>query len=181
MKTNLQKNWWVFTINGLLAILFGALALLDSENVMQSIAIYFGLLILIGGILLLVGAYGKQRKKINYSLMITEGIISVVLGVLIMLFPEQAVRLFLIFIGVWALILGLFKIYIAIVLTNMVNFRYILLLGGIILIAIGLTVLLNPTYVAGFILQIVGAVFVILGMVLVYFSFVVKNAKNKDQ
>ena len=87
MKTNLQKNWWVLTINGLLAILFGAMALFATEAVMESISMYFGLLILIGGILLLVGAYDKQRKKINYSLMITEGIILVVLGILIMIFP----------------------------------------------------------------------------------------------
>ncbi len=181
MKTNLQKNWWVLTINGLLAILFGAMALFATEAVMESISMYFGLLILIGGILLLVGAYDKQRKKINYSLMITEGIILVVLGILIMIFPKEAVKLFLIFIGVWALMLGLFKIYIAIVLRNMVNFQYILLLGGIILFVIGLILLLNPDYVAGLIMQIVGSIFVIFGMVLVYFSFVVKNAENEDQ
>ena len=179
MKTNLQKNWWVLTVNGLLAILFGAMALFATEALMLSISMYFGLLILIGGILLLIGAYDKQRKQKNYSMMLTEGIISVILGILIMVFPGTTLKLFFIFIGIWALLLGLFKIYVAIALRKMVEFRYMLILGGILLFAIGLVLLLDPAYVAGFILQAVGVIFIVLGMLLVYFSFVVKNAEKE--
>ena len=181
MKSNIQKNWWVLTVNGLLAILFGALALFATEALMLSISMYFGLLILIGGILLLIGAYDKQRRQKAYSLMLTEGIVSTILGILIMVFPGQTLKLFFIFIGIWALLLGLFKIYIGIVLRKMIQYQYMLILGGILLFAIGLVLLLDPTYVAGVILKIVGAIFVIMGMFLVYFSFVVKNSDNKIQ
>jgi len=133
MKTNLQKNWTVILVNGLLAILFGGLALFATETLLLSISMYFGLLILIGGVLLLIGAYDKQRKQKSYSLMFTEGIISVLLGILIMVFPGQTLKLFFIFIGIWALLLGLFKIYIAIALRKMLEFRYLLIFGGILL------------------------------------------------
>jgi len=179
MKTNLQKNWWVIMINGLLAILFGALALFATETLMLSISIYFGLLILIGGVLLLFGAWDQQRKKKNFSLMLTEGLISVLLGILIMIFPGETLKIFYIFIGIWALLLGLFKIYLAIVLRKMVEFRYLMILGGMLLFGIGLLLLLDPNYVAGVVLKIIGGIFIILGMLLVYFSFVVKKA-NKE-
>ncbi|MEN8226115.1 MAG: DUF308 domain-containing protein [Bacteroidota bacterium] len=175
MKTNMDKNWWVLLVNGLLAILFGGLAVFGTETLMLSISMYFGLLILIGGILLLIGAYDRSRKQKNYTLMFTEGIISVMLGALIMIFPGQTLKLFFIFIGIWALLLGLFKIYIAIAVRKKTGYRYMLILGGILLFAIGLLLLLDPNYVAGAVLKIVGVVFIVLGMLLVYFSFSVRN------
>ena len=108
--------------------------------------------------------------------MFTEGLISVLLGILIMVFPGQTLKLFFVFIGIWALLLGLFKIYIAIVLRNMKEFRWLLVIGGIGLFAIGLLLLLDPSYVAGTILMIVGIIFVVLGMMFVYFSFSLRAA-----
>ena len=66
MNTNIKRNWWVLLVNGLLAILFGGLALFATEPLLLSISMYFGLLILIGGVLLLIGAYDKQRKEDEY-------------------------------------------------------------------------------------------------------------------
>lgn len=177
MKANLQKNWWVLTVNGLLAILFGGLAIFATETMLLSISMYFGLLVLIGGVLLLLGALDQKRKQKSYSVMLTEGIISVILGILIMIYPGQTLRLFLIFIGAWAVLLGLFKIYITIMIGKALEFRYILIFGGLILIGIGLLLLLDPNYVAGFVLKVVGGVFVILGIILVYFSLKIKNSK----
>jgi uncharacterized membrane protein HdeD (DUF308 family) len=175
MKTNLSKNWWVLLVNGLLAILFGGLAVFATETLMLSISMYFGLLILIGGILLLIGAYDRHRRQKSYTLMFTEGFISVILGALIMIFPGPTLKLFFIFIGIWALMLGLFKIYIAIAVGKTASYRYMLIIGGILIFAIGLLLLLDPSYVAGAVLKIVGAFFIVLGMLLVYYSFSLRN------
>ncbi len=178
MKTNLQKNWWVLTLNGVLAVLFGGLALFASETMLLSISMYFGLLILVGGVLLLLGAFDQKRKEKNYSLMLTEGLVSIILGIIIIIYPGQTLRLFLIFIGVWALLLGIFKIYIGIAMRKIMQFPYIMIIGGLLLLGIGFLLLLDPAYVAGFVLQVVGAIFVILGIMLIYFSFVIKNSKT---
>jgi len=178
MNENLKKNWWMLTVNGVIAILFGALSLFATEALLISISMYFGLLILIGGVLLLLGAFDMKRREKNYSMMLTESIVTIVIGLLIMIFPGESLRLFLIFIGIWALLLGIFKIYIAITFGKMLEYRFLLIIGGIILFAIGLILLLNPSYVAGFILQVFGAIFIILGMVLIYYSFAIKNANT---
>jgi uncharacterized membrane protein HdeD (DUF308 family) len=177
MKTNLQKNWWVLTVNGILAVLFGGLALFATETMLLSISMYFGLLVLVGGVILLLGAFDQKQKKKNYSLLLTEGLISIILGILIMIYPGQTLKLFLIFIGVWALLLGIFKIYIAIAMRKIIEFWYLIIGGGLLLLGIGFLLLLDPAYVAGFVLQVVGAIFVILGIMLIYFSFVIKNSK----
>jgi uncharacterized membrane protein HdeD (DUF308 family) len=179
MKTNLQKNWWLLTVNGALAILFGGLALFATETLMISISMYFGLLVLVGGLLLLLGAFDQKRKEKKYSMMLAQALIAIIIGILIMVFPGKTLKLFLIFVGVWAVLLGLLKIYVAVALKKMSEFRYVMIFGGIIIVAIGLLLLLNPAFVAGLVLKIVGGVFVVVGMMLVYFSFVVKNAKTE--
>ena len=165
-------------MNGILAVLFGGLALFATEAMLLSISMYFGLLVLVGGVILLLGAFDQNRKKKNYTLILTEGIISIILGILIMIYPGQTLKLFLIFIGVWALLLGIFKIYIAIAMRKIIKFWYIMIIGGLLLLGIGFLLLLNPAYVAGFVLQVVGAIFIILGIILIYYSFAMKNLKT---
>jgi len=177
MKKNLKKNWWVITINGVLAVLFGGLALYATDELLKTISMYFGLLVLVGGLLMLLNAFDQKRKEKNYTFTLAQAIIVIIIGILIMIFPWQTIKLFLLFMGVWSLLLGILKIYMAIKLREMKEFRYVLAIGGIIMFAIGFLLLLNPTFVAGLVLKILGAVFVVIGIIHIYFSFVVRNAK----
>jgi uncharacterized membrane protein HdeD (DUF308 family) len=178
MKTNLHKDWWFLTINGVLAILFGALTLFDSEAVMISISMYFGLLVLIGGVLILFGAMDHKRKQKNYNLMLAEGIIMAVVGILIMIYPLQTLRLFLILIGIWAFLVGILKIYIAIAIGKELGYRVALIVGGLLFSVIGLTLLIDPAWAAGNMFKIFGVIFIVLGMMMVYFSFAIRNIKT---
>ena len=181
MKTSLKKNWWILTINGVLAILFGGLALFATETLLISISMYFGLLVLVGGLLLLLGAFDQKRKEKNYSMMLVQSIFSIIIGILIMVFPGTTLRIFLLLIRVCSLLLGAYKIYVAIALSKMIEFRYVMLVSGLVLFAIGLLLLLNPTFVAGLVLKIVGAAFVVVGMILVYFSLVVRKVRLPEE
>lgn len=168
------------TVNGGLAILFGALSLFATGTMLTSLSMYFGLLVLIGGFMLLFGAFDLRRRGKNYSIMMSESIISIVIGALIMIFPDQSLRLFLIFIGVWAVALGLFKVFIALSFGRYLEYRMLLIIGGVLIVAIGLGLLLNPAYFAGVVLKITGAIFIVIGMLLVFFSFVIKNSKIEE-
>ena len=109
--------------------------------------------------------------------MFTEGIISVLLGALIIVFPGETLRVFFVFIGIWALLLGIFKLYLAVAIREMTGLRYSLIIGGILLFTIGLLLLLDPAFVVGMVLKIVGIVFIFIGMILVYFSISVRAEK----
>lgn len=176
MKDSLQKNWWVLTLNGVIAILIGGLAIFASDSLMKTVSTFLGLLILVGGLLLLLGAYDLKRKKADYALMLTEGVVAGIVGVLIMIFPMQTVKIFFIFIGVWAILIGLMQVYMAIVMRSILENNYILIIGGFLLAGIGLFLLLRPEMVAGVFLQIVGGVVVVLGILLIYYSFIIRHA-----
>lgn len=181
MSTNLQKNWWVIAINGIIAITFGALILYDSEAVLVGISMYFGLIVLIGGLLLLMGAYDQRKKEGSHQMLFVEGIIMSVIGILIMVFPLQTLRIFLLLIGVWALLLGLLKIYIAISIGKRFRYSNVMVISGTLLSAVGLLLLINPTWTAGNLMNLVGVVFAVLGVMMIYFSFAIRRAKIKEE
>lgn len=162
-------------VNGLLAILFGAFALFSTETAMVSISMYFGLLILVGGVLLLLGALDLRKNQKDYALTLAEAVALLILGILIMIFPKETLKIFLVIVGAWALLLGIFKIYVALAIKKMPEYRSILVLGGIILIVIGLLLLINPAFIAGIVLKIAGVILILIGIFLVYFSFKLKN------
>lgn len=178
MKTSLQKHWWILSINGILAILFGGLALYDSETFMISISKYFGLLILIGGILLFLGALDQRRKQKSYTLMMTEAVIMAALGILIMIYPMETLRVFLILIGVWSFLLGLSKIYVGLSIGKEFRSRYAFIFGGFLFTIIGLMLLIDPVWAGSNLLLVFGFIFVVLGIMLVYFSFKIRNLKT---
>ena len=179
MKRNLQNNWWVLTINGILAILFGALTLFDSQSVMISLSMYFGLLFLIGGALLIFGALDLRRKQKHFGIMLFEGIIISTVGILIMIYPLQTLKIFLLLIGVWAFLGGLLKVYVAISLGKTLAYRQLLVFTGVLLSAIGLLLLIDPTWTAVHVLKIIGIIFIAIGLMTIYFSIAVRNAQKE--
>lgn len=178
MKAIMQKHWWVMAINGLLAIIFGALALYDSEAMMITISKYFGFLIIIGGVLLLFGALDYKRKHKEYGLMMAEAIIMLVLGILIVVFPVQTLKVFLILVGIWAFLLGLAKIYVGLSLGRDFGARYFFSIGGTLFAIIGLVMLIDPIWIGSHMLKIFALIFIVMGMVLIYNSFVLKKMKS---
>jgi uncharacterized membrane protein HdeD (DUF308 family) len=179
MKDNLQKNWWVLAVNGLIAVVFGGLAFFASQDLMKTISTFIGLLILVGGVLLLLGAYDLRRKEHDYALMLTEGVIATITGILIMIFPLQTMNIFITFIGVWALFIGLLQIYLAIVMRKVLVNIYVLIIGGLVLCGIGIILLINPEIILGFV-SVLGIVLIVLGMLQVYYAFVIKRAKTSE-
>lgn len=166
------------TINGLLALLIGAFAVLDSQTLLVSLSMYFGLLVLIAGLLLLIAAYDSRRKQKKYELLLIEGAAMSVVGLLILIFPLSTLKLFLLLIGVWALLTGLIKIYIAISLGSGFAYRNVMLISGLLFSTLGLALLINPEWIVTHLLIMMGVVLIVIGMLTIYFSVMIKNAKE---
>lgn len=178
MNENLQKNWWLITLNGVIALLFGGLAIFATPDLMKTISTFIGLLVLVGGLLLLLGAYDLKRKQHDYALMLAEGLIASVVGIVIMIFPFTTIKIFLIFIGIWAIIIGLTQIYLAIAMRKVLMNNWVLIIGGLLLTGIGFLLLLKGEELAGVFMQIVGGVVVVVGMLLIYYSIIIKQAEK---
>ena len=112
MKTSKLNNWLLPGINGILAIIFGIIAIVFPSITLIVLAVYFAISIMIGGILLILGAIRTMTLKTGRSLQLFEGVVGLLLGIAILSNPKLSVAVFVAIFGIWAMLLGLFFIYI---------------------------------------------------------------------
>ncbi|MFA7035991.1 MAG: HdeD family acid-resistance protein [Methanosarcina sp.] len=107
----LDSPWWVVLLEGIFAIIVG-LFLLYSPAITTVILIQvLGIFWLAGGILSVLGAFVFSGNRMWKLL---SGILSIIAGIVILTYPIYSpfivLTLFVIFIGVWAIISGAVKL-----------------------------------------------------------------------
>lgn len=173
-----KNNWIMFVLNGLIAILFGLLIIFINEETIIKIALYFGLLILFaGGILLIVSIRNMKREK-PHSLLLAESIAAILIGAVIAFYPQQSLKIFLILIGVWATIIGLMQIIMAVQMKNKIQNHNLFTINGVVTLVMGLLLFFNPLGAIKALLIIIGLLALVSGILLIYMGFQVKASKQ---
>jgi len=173
-----KANWIVFVVNGVIAILFGLLALLVPSETILTMTLYFGLLILLGGLIMFYVSYKNLRAKKPYMLIMAEAIFAILVGAVILFYPKSSLQIFMIMIGIWATIMGLFQIIIAVQMKGKVNNHSMYTLNGVITLVFGLLLFFNPIGAIKAVLVIIGLLALVAGVLLVYLGFKLRGIKN---
>lgn len=175
MMKQFTKNWWLLTINGVIAVIFGFFAVFLPQGTIITIAKYFGLVILIGGIILLVGAVNNMNKKLPYGILLFESIVSLIMGIIILVYTRETLSLFVILVGIWAVILGILQLTMLTSSKNMGTNKTIILINGLLTLLFGILLFFNPFTAAAAFTFIVGIIALIFGILLIYLSFMFRN------
>lgn len=178
METKRFKNWWFLAVNGIIAILFGLLLIFMTREFIQTIVFYFGLLILLTGVILLFTAVYNLKKDKNIGLISVQSVISIAIGLIIMLFPGNALNLFLILFGVWAVIVGIFQLVVLVNIRRNLSNKNVFLFNGILTVALGVILILKPFELADVLAKILGIFSTVFGLVMIYLSFVIRKAAS---
>lgn len=167
-------NWWVLAFNGLIALLFGLMAIFAPLNTLHVIIMYFGIIMMIVGIAMLFGVYSSMKNKLNYGADLISALITIGLGVVLAFFTGKALEIFVIVVGIWAIMLGIGQLIIMSSLEGKGDKRF-LLFSGLFTLIFGILLFFNPFAMASIFLVIVGIMAVIIGLVLISFAFKLKN------
>jgi uncharacterized membrane protein HdeD (DUF308 family) len=110
----LQLPWWVVLLEGIIAILLGLFLLYRPAATTAFLIQILGIFWLAEGILSVIGALIFSGNRVWKLL---SGILSIIAGVVILIYPIYSslivLTLFIIFIGIWAIINGVVKIALA--------------------------------------------------------------------
>lgn len=110
----LQLPWWVVLLEGIIAILLGLFLLYRPAATTVLLIQILGIFWLAEGILSVIGALIFSGNRVWKLL---SGILSIIAGVVILIYPIYSslivLTLFIIFIGIWAIINGVVKIALA--------------------------------------------------------------------
>jgi uncharacterized membrane protein HdeD (DUF308 family) len=174
-----KSNWIIFLVNGLIAILFGLLALLVPVATILTMTIYIGLFILLGGLIMFYVAYRNQRAEKSYLMLMSEAVLAILVGAVIAFWPSLSLQIFLVMIGIWATIMGLLQIIVAVRMKGKVSNHSMFTLNGIITLVFGLLLFFNPLGAIKALFFVIGLLAVLAGLILVYLAFKILGMVEK--
>lgn len=166
----LAKNWWLLLLRGIAGILFGLLAFVWPGITLWTLVILYGAYALVDGIFAIIAAMRGDDAKARWWLALI-GILGIGAGLLTFLWPGITALVLTMFIGIWALVHGIFEIVGAIKLRKEIDNEWWLIFSGAISVLFGLSLLIMPGAGALALVWLIGAYAIVFGGLLVGFAF----------
>ena len=170
MISALARNWWAFVARGILAVLFGLIALFMPGVTMLSLVLVFAAYAMADGVLAIVGAVNAAKEGERWSLLAFEGITSIVIGAIAAAFPTITVVVFIALVAAWALITGSFMLVAAFEL-DLDHGRWWLVLGAVASLVYGGLLIVAPLIGALILTWWIGVYALVFGIALLIVAF----------
>ncbi len=170
-RNTLSRYWWLLALRGLIAIIFGVLAFFLPGMTMLTLVFLFGFYAILNGILALAHACSAPKGYPRFGALIFTGIISIAAGVLAFIWPGITALSLVLLIAAWAIVNGIFEIAVAIRLRRMLQHEWLLALGGILSILLGIIIGLQPAAGALALLWWIGGFAIVFGVLLIALAF----------
>jgi uncharacterized membrane protein HdeD (DUF308 family) len=177
MVRTLSQNWWLVVLRGVLAILFGVLAFVWPTITLLTLVVMFGVYAIVDGLVAAWTGLSRTKDSPRWWTFLLEGLISIGAGVIALIWPELATLVLIYMIASWAVITGILEIAAAVRLRNEITNEWVLGLGGVVSIALGVILFLQPLAGGLAIIWTVAAYAVIFGVLLVILGFRLRNWK----
>ena len=110
MATLLKRTWWVVLLQGLVAVLFGVLALVWPGLTLATLVLLFGAYALVDGAFAVVGSLVHRKEYEDWWLVLLTGLVSIAVGILTFIQPGITAMSLLFLIAAWALVDGVLTI-----------------------------------------------------------------------
>jgi len=141
----MARWWWAFLLRGVIAIAFGVIALVWPGLGLLTLVALFGFWALLEGMTSFLDGLRSRARNKNWWVEVLEGAVSIAAGVLALLFPPFAAEILLYLIAAWAVLIGVFQIYMAIRLRDEIRGEFWLGLAGVAAIIFGISMIIFPS------------------------------------
>mgnify|MGYP006301448475 CR=1 FL=1 len=142
MNSFQKNNRWVEVLKGILALIIGIICLANPATALAAVAIYLGIIAIITGVVVLLNAW--IRKGTYWRFWISEGLFNLVVGILLVAFPQTAVSLIIILISLLIIAISMVQILTYSSLRRSGFSSPVMLVSAIFSLVIGLLLLFNP-------------------------------------
>ncbi|MEO7001296.1 MAG: HdeD family acid-resistance protein [Ktedonobacterales bacterium] len=163
----LSRNWWVVVLRGVIAIIFGILALIFPGHVLIALVLIFGIYAILDGIFTIVAAIRAVERQARWFTLLIEGIVSIVAGIIAFFFTGLAALALLYLIAAWAIITGIVEIVSAIRLRREIHNEWLLILSGALSILFGIVMFIFTASAALALVWVIGVYALIFGGMLI--------------
>lgn len=142
--TQMGRQWGWVVFRGLVAIVFGGLALLVSNREFEALAPIWGGYVVADGFLALLTAYQIREKNRPWWSLAVVGLVGVLAGWFIFALPGKTMGLPSL-VALWSLAMGAFQIVAAMRMRQSIKGEWSLILSGALAVLFGVLLLIIPS------------------------------------
>jgi uncharacterized membrane protein HdeD (DUF308 family) len=176
MSETLLRSWWLLALRGIIAILFGAAAILWPAITLVTLAALFAAFALLAGAVWLFGAIRNRHGDERWWLLLLLGAFSVGAGIIATLHPALTTIALIVLVGANAFVTGVLDVVVALRVRKHIKGELLLVLNGIASIVFGAIVLLFPMGAGALALAwIIGLYAIVTGAMLLALSLNVRT------
>lgn len=176
MTQILNRLWLIPTLRGIFAIIFGLILFCYPGLSLVFMIGLFGAFLFISGLFTIIFAWNRRHFDILWKNYMTDGVISLIIGLIVWVWPTLTSLLLVYLIAIWALISGLIQIATALRLRRVFANIWLNLIMGILLVAFGVAIFVHPGAGAVAIALVIGIMAIVYGIVAIGFGLQLRKA-----
>jgi uncharacterized membrane protein HdeD (DUF308 family) len=171
MISTLTRNWWAVALRGVIAVVFGALALLRPDVTLDALVLLFGFFAIVDGTLSLIGGVSMIGGGMAWGGPVFGGLLGIAVGIATFVWPGPTALTLLYLIAFWAVCTGIMEIVAAVQLRR--DFPHPLLLGfaGALAVVFGILLVADPGAGALSIIWLIGSYAIVFGVSFILLGF----------
>jgi uncharacterized membrane protein HdeD (DUF308 family) len=162
VTADVRRDTWLVALEGVIAIVFGVLAIAWPGLTILVLAVLFAVYVLVHGVVTLARAARRGMDVPRRVARILIASISIVAGVLALVWPQITALALVFLVGVWAVASGLLEIFAA----SRLSAGWWPVVVGIASLLAGVLILVNPRAGAYAIALVIGVYAIIAGILL---------------
>lgn len=181
----IKSVWWLVLLRGVFAVILGILAFVMPATVAIGFVWVFAFYAIFDGIINIAQAVSNRRTDPTWGWLLTIGIVGLIAGIVVVIFPAAAGALALLtllwIVAIWAILNGIFGIPAAASIANGgakvlgIVVSALSILAGVLLVIMLFT---TPLQAIEGLIYVLGAYAVLTGVVLIVVAFQARAAAN---
>jgi uncharacterized membrane protein HdeD (DUF308 family) len=176
----MSRRWLLVVARGVVAILFGAVAIAWPEITVLALAYLWGAYLLMDGIAsIAMGGGTGTGSGADRMYPIVLGVLGIGAGVIAFVWPQITVVVLLVLIAVWAIVAGVMQIAAAIRLRKVIRNEWFLAISGTVTLVLGLLLIVQPAEGAIALLVAIAMFAIAWGIVLVVLGFRLRQLRGQ--
>ncbi|MGL4607845.1 MAG: HdeD family acid-resistance protein [Eubacteriaceae bacterium] len=167
-------KWWIMLLEGFCLLILTGIMLINKSTTFELLILLIGIYRGIMGVIYIASEIiSKAKYGENYGISLLRGIVDLVIAGICLFLPNLIINFFVIIIGIWAIVAGIFFLFTG--LRSEGSGKFLKMLLGLVLMAFGLFAFFQPKEIADFLTFLIGLVLGVFGIFLIYQSFSMKK------
>lgn len=167
----LARRWWLITLRGALAVVFGFLAIIWPDITVLALVLLWGAYALVDGLTSVMLAASDRSAPTEHRLIHgLLGVLGIAAGVVTFVWPSITAIVLLVIIAFWAILAGVLQVAAAIRLRKVISNEWFLWLTGAVCVVLGVLLIVQPTEGAIGLVIAIATFAIVWGVTLVLFG-----------